>query len=127
MKKKLVVLAGDTHNAWHSDLTLAGFLDPAQANVKVGEEFATPPVTSPGFESYLTISPAQVKAIFEGIVDDLNWMDPSRRGYLKMTFTPVQATGEWIFVSTISSRSYEAAPAEVRPFAPGTEVASLLP
>jgi hypothetical protein len=28
MKKKLVVLAGDTHNAWHSDLTLAGFLDP---------------------------------------------------------------------------------------------------
>lgn len=86
-------LAGDTHNAWHSDLTLAGLLNPAQANVKVGEEFATPSVSSPGFESYLAIPTAQLKSIFETVVDDLNWIDPSRRGYLKMTFTPTQAKG----------------------------------
>jgi len=109
MNKKLVVLAGDTHNAWHSNLSLAGFLDPAQANLKVGEEFATPGVSSPGLEASLSLPPAQVKSIFESVVDDLKWMDPSRRGYLKMTFTPSQAKGEWVFVSTVASRTYTVA------------------
>jgi len=109
MDKKLVVLAGDTHNAWHSNLSLAGFLDPAQANLKVGEEFATPGVSSPGLEASLSLPPAQVKSIFESVVDDLKWMDPSRRGYLKMTFTPSQAKGEWVFVSTVASRTYTVA------------------
>jgi alkaline phosphatase D len=107
LQKRLVVLAGDTHNAWHSDLTLMGLTNPALAGTKVGEEFATSSVSSPGLEDYLvTLQPAQIKAIFEGVVDDLNWMDASKRGYLKMTFTPTQAKGEWIFVSTITSRTY---------------------
>jgi alkaline phosphatase D len=117
--KKLVVLAGDSHNAWHSQLTLAGFLKPADANRKVGEEFAVTSVTSPGFEASLAIPSAQVKSIFESVVDDLRWMDPSRRGYLKMTFTPSQAKGEWVFVSTVFSRDYTAAtpaPSETRTF-----------
>jgi alkaline phosphatase D len=109
LNKRLVVLAGDTHNAWHSDLTLMGLSSPALAGTKVGEEFATSSVSSPGLEQYLqTLQPAQIKAIFEGVVDDLNWMDASRRGFLKMTFTPSSAKGEWIFVDTISSRSYTA-------------------
>lgn len=106
--KKLVVLAGDTHNAWHSALTLKGLADPALAGRKVGEEFATSSVSSPGLESYLAFPPAQVKAIFEGVVDDLQWLDPSRRGYLKMRFTATEAQGEWVFVDTISSRNYQA-------------------
>ncbi len=107
LNKKLVSLAGDTHNAWHADLTLAGYANPALAGVKVGEEFATGSVSAPGFEDYLSALPsAQVKAIFEGVVDDLNWMDPSRRGFLKMTITPTAATGEWVFVSSILSRNY---------------------
>jgi len=106
--KKLVTLAGDTHNAWHASLTLKGLADPALAGVKVGEEFATSSVSSPGLESYLALPPAQVKGIFEGIVDDLKWMDPSRRGYLKMSFTATEAKGEWVFVDTITSRSYQA-------------------
>ena len=105
--KRLVVLAGDTHNAWHSHLTLKGLTDPALAGTKVGEEFATSSVSSPGFEEYLTaIPPAQIKAIFEGVVDDLKWMDASQRGYLKMTFTATEAKGEWFFVNTITSRTY---------------------
>ncbi len=105
--KKLISLAGDTHNAWHSDLTLMGLANPAMAGTKVGEEFATSSVSSPGIEAYLaTLPPAQIKAIFEGVVDDLNWMDASRRGYLKMSFTAAEAKGEWVFVNTIDSRSY---------------------
>lgn len=112
--KKLVVLAGDTHNAWHADLTLAN-------GTKVGEEFATPGVSSPGLESVLsTLTPAQIKSIFEGVIDDLNWMDASRRGFLKMSFTAQQAKGEWVFINTIQSRTYTLdtpAPAETRIYA----------
>ena len=100
LRKKLVVLSGDTHNAWHTDVrNLSG--------VKVGEEFATQSVSSPGFESSLSaLPPAQIKAIFEGVVDDLKWMDSSRRGFLKMTFTPTQAKGEWVFIDKIDARNY---------------------
>lgn len=98
--KKLVVLAGDTHNAWHSSLTL---LD----GRKVGEEFATSSVSSPGLENYLAaLPPEQVKSIFENVIDDLDWMDPKRRGFLKMTFTASAAKGEWVFIDRIDSRSY---------------------
>ena len=106
--RKLVVVAGDTHNAWHSALTLKGLADPALAGVKVGEEFATSSVSSPGLESYLPLPPTQVKSIFESVVDDLNWIDPSRRGFLKMRFTVSEAVGEWVFIDTITSRSYTA-------------------
>lgn len=108
LRKKLVTLAGDTHNAWHSSLTLKGLANPALAGVKVGEEFATSSVSSPGLEAYLALPTPQVKAIFEGVVDDLKWVDPSRRGYLKMSFTATEARGEWVFVDTITSRSYQA-------------------
>ncbi|MEY4446995.1 MAG: Phospholipase precursor [Pseudomonadota bacterium] len=100
LQKKLVVLAGDTHNAWHSDLTLL-------SGQKVGEEFATSSVSSPGLETYLALPPAQVKAIFEGVVKDLKWMDSSRRGYLKLSITPSQVQGEWFFIDTITSKAYK--------------------
>jgi alkaline phosphatase D len=112
LNKRLVVLAGDTHNAWHSDLTLL-------SGQKVGEEFATSSVSSPGLEAYLSLPPAQIKAIFEGVVKDLKWMDASRRGYLKLTVSSTQVQGEWVFIDTISSRSYKvdpSAPAEKRIF-----------
>jgi alkaline phosphatase D len=110
LQKRLVVLAGDTHNAWHSDLTLLGLANPALAGTKVGEEFATSSVSSPGLENYLvTLSPAQIKGIFEGVVEDLNWMDASQRGFLKMSFTSSEAKGEWFFVNTISNRNYTSA------------------
>jgi alkaline phosphatase D len=104
--KRLVALAGDTHNAWHLDLTLKGLTDPTLADVKVGEEFACSSVTSPGLEAFVGLRPSLVKAIFEGVADDVHWMDPSRRGYLKMRFTASEARGEWYFVNTVTERSY---------------------
>jgi alkaline phosphatase D len=107
LNKKLVVLAGDTHNAWHSDLTLKGLLNSNDANVKVGEEFATSSVSSPGLEEYLAgLTPEQIAGIFTGVVTDNKWMDASRRGYLKMTFTATQVQGDWMFVDTVKSKTY---------------------
>ncbi|PIY28079.1 MAG: alkaline phosphatase, partial [Comamonadaceae bacterium CG_4_10_14_3_um_filter_60_42] len=100
LDKKLVVLAGDTHNAWSSRLTLMD-------GTVVGHEFATPSVSSPGLEEYLaTLLPAQTQAIFLGIVDDLKYADTSRRGFLRMSFTPTEAKGTWHFVSTVKARDY---------------------
>lgn len=98
--KKLVVLAGDTHNAWASQLTLVD-------GTVVGYEFATPSVSSPGFEEYLpTLTPDQSKAIFMGVVDDLKYADTHRRGFMLMQFNRSEAKGTWHFVSTVKSRSY---------------------
>jgi alkaline phosphatase D len=113
--KKLVVLAGDTHNAWHNNLTL---LD----GTKVGEEFATASVSAPGWEAYFPTLTATIKSLFEDTtgVSHVQWMDPSRRGYLKMTFTAAQAKGEWIFVDSVTNSGYTlATPAvtEVRTYA----------
>lgn len=98
--KRLVVLAGDTHNAWHNELTLMD-------GTKVGEEFATTSVSSPGLEEYLvTLAPAQTAAIFRGVIDTLKYADTARRGYLMMEFTPEAATGTWYMLDTVKSSAF---------------------
>ena len=100
LRKKLVVLAGDTHNAWGSRLTLMN-------GTVAGHEFATPGISSPGLEDYLSaLPPAQTQQIFLGVVNDLRYADTSRRGFLLMSFTPAEAKGTWYFVSTVKSRTY---------------------
>jgi alkaline phosphatase D len=110
--RKLVSLAGDTHNAWYSQITAAGFAA-AQgglaANALVGVELATPGVTSPGLESYLTIPPAQTEQIFRGVVDDLRWMDASQRGYLMLTISRAEIQADWVFVSDVTKSTFTAA------------------
>jgi len=99
--KRLVVLAGDTHNAWHSELRR---LDRSL----VGHEFATPGVSSPGLEDYLAaLPPAQVAQIFTGVIDTLKYADTHRRGFLLMQFTPQQVSGTWYLLDTVKSRTYQ--------------------
>jgi alkaline phosphatase D len=113
--KKLVVLAGDTHNAWHTNLILLN-------GTKVGEEFATASVSAPGWEAYFPTLTSTIKSLFEDTsgISHVQWMDPSRRGYLKMTFTAAQAKGEWIFVDSVTNTGYALATptsTEVRTYA----------
>ena len=110
--KKLVVLSGDSHNAWFNDLrTLDG------AN-KVGVEFATSSVTAPGYESaglgelaaYIDGSAvaAGVNGTRAGLIDDVNYVDTKKRGYLLMTVTDANVKGEFVFVDTVRSTAYTA-------------------
>ena len=102
----LVVLAGDTHNAWASNLKdLAG--NP------IGVEFAGTSVSSPGMESeeYLNLAanPALVPAFEPGmvqLVEDLKYVNLLNRGYMAVTFTETEAKAEWNFVSTVKSKEY---------------------
>jgi len=107
LKKKLVVLAGDTHNAWASQLTLMD-------GRVVGHEFGTTSISSPGMEEYLAaLAPAQTQQIFMGVVDDLKYAETARRGFLLMRFTPTEASGQWHYVSTVKSRHYTTAKSDV--------------
>lgn len=99
--RNLVVLSGDTHNAWASDLTLAA------DGRKVGVEFATSSVSSPGFEAYLpTVSPAQLSGAFPMLIDDLVYADTSRRGFMVLEATSAEARAQWVYVDTISQRTF---------------------
>jgi alkaline phosphatase D len=111
--KKLITLSGDSHNAWFTNVTTL-------AGDKVGVEFAGSSVSSPGFESVglgglansldgTAVSPG-VQGSGLGLVDDLNYADTIRRGYLLMTATTTSVKGEYVFVDTIKSRTYVAAP-----------------
>ena len=101
--KKLVVLSGDSHNAWHNNLTTLN-------GTKVGEEFATPSVSSPGWEEYFppALFPDTIKSMLESTtaVSNVQWTDTTRRGYLKMTFTASQAKGEFVFIDQVKTGTY---------------------
>jgi alkaline phosphatase D len=94
----LISLAGDTHNAWGFDL--------AHSGQKVGVEFATPGVTSPGLESYLGAIPPQ--DLSRAIVNHnpaLKYADTSQRGYMVVELTPESASAEFRFMAGIRQRS----------------------
>jgi alkaline phosphatase D len=92
----LVMLAGDSHNAWAYGLR--------QDGEAAGVEFAGHSVTSHGAEGDFAVDP---KIVAKGFVDanpELKWADTSQRGYMMIDITPQRVTGEWLFLRTIKSR-----------------------
>jgi predicted extracellular nuclease/phosphodiesterase/alkaline phosphatase D-like protein len=112
--KRLISLGGDTHNAW------SGVLDTMSAGSKpagtvAGVEFATPGVTSPGFEKYLPGADAYIRArypavdgldgLFEGYINSLNYADLNRRGFLDLTVSKEQAVGTFQLLDGVNPLS----------------------
>lgn len=98
------LLAGDTHNAWASDLA------DAQGNA-VGVEFATPSVSSPGFEAIFTNDdPRMLAAALQQMIGPLVYAGTSWRGWLTITATRSELQAQWSYVerSTPSPLSREA-------------------
>lgn len=101
-RKNLVVLAGDTHNAWASDLHDAG-------GAQVGVEFATASVSSPGLEgAYPKRDPGDVARMMEQLIGPLYYAQTSKRGYMVITVTMDEARVDWRFVDTVHSRQFSA-------------------
>jgi phosphodiesterase/alkaline phosphatase D-like protein len=105
--KRLISLAGDTHNAW------AGVLDTMSASAQpavtvAGVELATPGVTSPGLERYLPTADAYIRAtypavdgldgLFTGYINGLKYADTNHRGFLDLTVSKEQAVGTFQFM-----------------------------
>ncbi|MGL6159948.1 alkaline phosphatase D family protein [Microbulbifer sp.] len=102
LNKNLVVVAGDTHNAWYSHLKdVSGRM--------VGLEFATPSVTSPGMESYLKLDDKSAQELAQGmslLIDDLQYCNLHQRGYMALTFRRQQVQAEWKFIDNIDSTEF---------------------
>ncbi|RLZ08812.1 alkaline phosphatase [Acinetobacter sp. 2JN-4] len=102
LKKKVVVLAGDTHNAWSSNLY-------SKDGAFVGVELATCSVSSPGMEKYLNIPTAQLQQFefaFTALIDELNYCNLNQRGYLMVQFDETQVESQWVFVDSIKKPEY---------------------
>lgn len=93
----LVMLSGDSHNAWAYGLLEEG--KPA------GVEFAGQAVTSHGMEGDMGADPKVVAEGFMAANPEMKFADTSRRGYMMMQITPQRVTGEWLFLETVKARS----------------------
>lgn len=103
LNKKVIVLAGDTHNAWASYLY-------SQKGQYVGVELATSSVSSPGLEKYLSIPMAQLQQFefaFTTLIDELAYCNLNQRGYLLVTLDQAQVQSDWIFVDSIKNAEYK--------------------
>ncbi|MGC9351544.1 MAG: alkaline phosphatase D family protein, partial [Sulfurovum sp.] len=109
--KNLVVLAGDTHNAWANNLK-------DMQGEAVGVEFATSSVSSPGLEEYLSLSGLEEAMQLEGalslLVDDLQYCNLLDRGFMEVVFTHASVVSKWHFVSAYDSKVYTANSSRVK-------------
>ncbi|MET1756378.1 alkaline phosphatase D family protein [Novosphingobium sp. RD2P27] len=98
-ESNLVVLSGDSHNAWGNNLV-------ADGGRPAGVEFAGHAVTSPGFEGYLpSVRPNDLSKSWRATNPNLVYADTSRRGYVSLQITPDNVRGEWHYVGTIADRT----------------------
>lgn len=93
----LVMLTGDSHNAWAYSLREDGQV--------AGVEFGGTSVTSPGLETDFGTDPRLVAQAFVSANPELDWADTSQRGYVMLEVTPATVSGEWIFMKSIAARS----------------------
>tara|TARA_R110002110_G_scaffold205066_7_gene417286 strand:- start:441475 stop:443211 length:1737 start_codon:yes stop_codon:yes gene_type:complete len=100
VSSRLVALAGDTHNSWASQLTLAD-------GTPVGVEFAAPSVSSPGAEAVIGLDAAALFApLAVQLMDDLRYANLVNRGYLTVTFSATEVAARWQYVSDITAPDY---------------------
>ncbi|AXB79741.1 alkaline phosphatase [Novosphingobium sp. P6W] len=101
----LVVLSGDSHNAWGNELAIEG--------AAAGVEYAGHSVTSPGYETYLpALPPAELAKALRGANPGLAFADTSRRGYVSLDLTPDQVRGQWHFMGTIARHTIDGTTSE---------------
>ncbi|WP_430428190.1 alkaline phosphatase D family protein [Parasphingorhabdus sp.] len=94
----LIVLSGDSHNAWAFDLETQ--------DGAAGVEFAGHSVSSPGFEAYTKgVNPDVVAQAVTETNSQLQWADTQHRGYMTVALTPDKAVSTWHFLDSIRKKS----------------------
>ncbi len=96
-----IVLSGDTHDAWFSQIDTLG-------GDTVAFEFGGPGVSSTGLEDFFVDVPLPlINGFFTEGIDTLLYADTGRRGYMEVVFTPDAATSNYVFVDSVFGRAYE--------------------
>ncbi|WP_027670663.1 alkaline phosphatase D family protein [Rheinheimera baltica] len=102
-QKKLLVLAGDTHNGWANHLDLAD-------GTPVGVELATSSVTSPGLEQYINLpdraSAVATEQALVQLISGLQYANLYDRGFMVLTVSPETVNCQWLYVDTIKQAEH---------------------
>lgn len=93
----LIVLSGDSHNAWAYDLTHEG--------KSVGVELAGHAVSSLGIEKRFSGDAIAIARSFIQTNPHLRWCDTSRRGYMVIDIRRNAVTSEWLFLGSRDTMS----------------------
>jgi len=101
LQSRLVVLSGDSHNSWASQLTTGD-------GEIAGVEFAGTSVTSPGAaEARLGVEAAgQFAGLLVQAVDDLKYAELVNRGFMLVRFSTDSVRASWYYVSAVGEKSY---------------------
>jgi alkaline phosphatase D len=100
VKKKFISLAGDTHNSWVSELE-------NQSGKKVGIELGAPSVTSPGITDVLNLDQNNFVDSIVKLNKELQWMNPSNRGYLFLDCTDSKIIASFNFIKELENINSE--------------------
>ena len=92
-----IVLAGDSHAFWVNDLKDA-------SGARVGAEFGTTAVTSPGFGDI--IQAFDLGALLAQQNDEVVFSDQAAKGFTLLRLTSTEAVGELVAVSTVLTKPY---------------------
>ena len=87
--RRVVMLSGDTHNAWafqHGPRFI---------------ECATPAVSSPGMEASVPLPPADLAALMRAASPGMLWCDTSHRGYLEIALSAETCAARWLLLDSI--------------------------
>lgn len=99
----LIVLSGDSHNAWAFNLDRGERKDAAGP---VGVEFGVTSVTSPGSEGTIDwMKPADLARATIARNPQLKWCDMAGRGYSAVELTAALARCEYRFTAPVTMRS----------------------
>lgn len=103
----VVVLTGDIHSSWGSDLAPNPFdaseYDPATGRGSLGIELVTPGVTSPGIED--PAEAAQTAAALRALSPHMKFVELNRRGYTVVDIDRERLQAEWWHVPTVRERT----------------------
>ncbi|WP_224485513.1 alkaline phosphatase D family protein [Robertkochia aurantiaca] len=98
----LVILAGDSHNAWYNKVQ--------GSDERIGaHELATAGVTSPGFEALLNgdnSEALQLEQALRFLLDETEFVHIRTKGYLQLRISAERLTASWFAVDNISSTTF---------------------
>jgi alkaline phosphatase D len=113
-KANVVVVSGDSHAFWANEL-----YDAPEGGRRVAVEFGATGITSPGGEDAMPTIP--VGQIFAQANREVLFSDQKAKGFVLLTLSKTQVTGDLVAVSTIMDKAYTVATLKSFTATPGTD------
>ena len=95
-----VILAGDSHNAWFSNLY-------NEDNKFMGIEVGAPAISSPSLGDSMGELTETVEKAFVDENENLLWMNGKNKGYVSMVVSDKHIDVSFKFISTVKSKEYQ--------------------